>query len=66
MILNFLTKTRGEGGGVKERLSYNPYIFMSMEIWPGDWKNQLERMNMKVDEENGKAMGMVNGQAWRV
>ena len=41
---------------------------MLMKLWPGDWRNQLERMNMKVDEENGKSEEMVNGRArkaWR-
>ena len=33
-----------------------------MKIWPGDWKNQLKRMNKKVDEDNGKALGIDNGQ----
>ena len=32
---------------------------MLMKIFPGNWNNKLESMNMKVDEENGKASGMV-------
>ena len=36
-----------------------------MKISPGDWKNQFERMNMKVYEANGKAVGMVNGRSWK-
>ena len=39
---------------------------MLTEIWPGDWKNNLESMNMKVDEDNGKYVVMVNGKAWKV
>ena len=39
---------------------------MLMMISPGDWKNQFEMMNMKVDEENGKAVGMVNGRSWKI
>ena len=41
---------------------------MLIKIWPGDWNNQSERINMKVDEENDKAVGMVNGHyqnIWR-
>ena len=37
-------------------------IFNLIQIWPRDWNNQLERMNMKVDEDNGKSVGMVNGR----
>ena len=39
-----------------------------INLWPGDWKNKLERMNIKVDEDNGKSVGMVNVRArkfWR-
>ena len=28
-----------------------------MNLWHGDCKNQLERINIKVDEVNGKATG---------
>ena len=27
---------------------------MLIKLWPGDWIDQLKRMNKKVDEENGK------------
>ena len=30
-----------------------PYLLVLMKLWPGDWEEQLERMNKKVDEENG-------------
>ena len=56
-----------EGVG-REELSDYPYLLMTMKIWRVCWKNQLERMNIKVDEGNGKAVGMVNGryrQVWR-
>ena len=33
-------------------LSEYPYLLMLMKLSPRDWKNQLERMNMKVDEDN--------------
>ena len=32
---------------------------MLIQITTGDWNNHFERLNMKVDEENGKAVGMV-------
>ena len=34
---------------------------MLMKILPGYCKNQLERMNTNVDEDNFKAMGVLNG-----
>ena len=37
-----------------------------MKIWSGDCKNQLERLNMKLDEDNGKTVGMVNGRDHKV
>ena len=30
-----------------------PYLKMLIKLWPGDWVDQLKRMNKKVDEENG-------------
>ena len=41
---------------------------MLMKLWPGDWDNQLERMNMWADGDNGKAVVMVKVRArkfWR-
>ena len=55
-----------EEGGVREGLNNYHYLLMLMKIWPGDWKNQLERINLKVDEDNGKAVGMVNGGTRKV
>ena len=37
------------GDDVKEL----PYLLMIMKLWPGDWEEQLDRMNKKVDEDNG-------------
>ena len=50
-------------GVVIEGLMENSYLLMLMNLQPGDWNNQLESMNMKMDEENGKYTGMVNGRA---
>ena len=41
-----------EGGVVREECS-GPYLKMLIKLWPGDWIDQLKRMNQKVDEENG-------------
>ena len=37
---------------------------MLIKLRPGDLKNQLKRMNQKVDEYNGKSMG--NGRYRKV
>ena len=37
-----------------------------MKLWPRYLKNQSERMNMKVDEDNRKSVVMVNGWDWKV
>ena len=34
----------------RELLINNPYLLMLMKLSHGDWKNQFEIMNMKVDE----------------
>ena len=39
---------------------------MLTNLCPGGWNNNSERTDMKVDEENGKAMGMVNGRHQKV
>ena len=39
---------------------------MMANLWPGYCNNKLERMNIKVDKENGKVVVMVNGQAQKV
>ena len=31
---------------------------MLMKLWPGDWENNLETMKIRVDELNGRDMGM--------
>ena len=33
---------------------------MLIKLWPGNRTNQLKRMNQKVDEDNGKALGKGN------
>ena len=46
---------------VVEVLSEYPYLLILMNIWPGNWNNQLERTNINVDGDNGKAVRMANG-----
>ena len=33
---------------------------MLIKLWPGDWIDQLKRMNQKVYEENGKMLNKGN------
>ena len=47
-------------GVVGEGLGEFPYSLILMILWPGYFKNQLKRINMKVDEDNGKSAGMIN------
>ena len=54
-----------EGVGREVLIEY-PYLLITMKLWTGDWDNQLKRMNMKVEKDNGKALGMVNGQYQKV
>ena len=37
-------------------------MIILINLWPRDLKNQLKRMNQKLDEENGKSMGIGNGR----
>ena len=48
-----------EEGVVREECS-GPYLKMLIKLWPGDWIDQLKRMNRKVNEENGKQRVKVN------
>ena len=43
-----------------------PYLLMLIKPRPGYWKTQLKRINLKVDEDNGKAMGIGNGRYQKV
>ena len=49
-----------EGVG-REGLSEYPYLLILMKVWIGGWNNQSKSMNMKVDEDNGKYLGVMNG-----
>ena len=49
-----------EEGVVREESSEFPYLLMLIKIWPGDCTSQLNRINRKVDEDNGKALNKCN------
>ena len=59
MIIEYGFFFKYEEGVVREIFSKYPYLLITMEIWTGYWKNNLERMNMKVDEDKGEYVGMV-------
>ena len=46
---------------MREGLGEYPYLLFFMNLWPVSCKNQLKMMNMKVEKDNGKALGIVNG-----
>ena len=48
-------------GVVREGCS-EPYLNFLIKPWPGYWIDQLKRMNLKSDEENGKQL--VKGNVW--
>ena len=47
---------------LRELFNEYPYLLMLINIWLESWENHLEMMNMRVYEENGKAVVMVKGQ----
>ena len=38
---------------------------MLMQLCPGDWKEQLDRKNKKVYEDNGRGGTQDNGRFWK-
>ena len=44
---------------VREKLSEHPYLLMLTNLCYGYWNNNMESMNMRVDKNNGKYVGMV-------
>ena len=56
---NFFDKD--EKGVGREGSSELPYLFVSGKLWHGDWKTQYNKMNLRLDEDNGKAMAIGNG-----
>ena len=54
-----------EEGVVREECS-GSYLKMLIKLWPGDWIDQLNRLNQKVDKENGKQRVKGNVRYWKV
>ena len=50
---NFNISDEDEGGVAREGRS-EPYLKMLIKLWPGDWIDQLKRMNQNINEENRK------------
>ena len=44
----------------------SPYLLMIIRLWPGDLEEQLDRMNKKVDDNNGRGGSQENGQFWNL
>ena len=49
-------------GCVGEDVKELPYLFILMKLLPGDWEDQLDQMNKKVDKDNGRGGDQENGQ----
>ena len=49
-------------GCVGEDVKELPYLLMIIKLWPGDWEDQLYRINKKVDEDNGRGGTQENGR----
>ena len=43
-----------------------PSLLILIKLWNKDWEEQLDRMNNKVDEENGIGGTQENGQFWKL
>ena len=41
-----------EGGGKQEGLYGSPYLKHLIKLWPGDWEEQMEKMNEAVCMKN--------------
>ena len=57
--VNLLDEYEEEVG--REGLIEYADLLMLMKVWPGDFNNQSEMINIKVDEDNYKAAGIMNG-----
>ena len=62
----FIFFVKDEEGVVIEILSEYPYLLLLMKLCTNDWKNQSERINMKVNEDNVKYGGMMKVRARKV
>ena len=50
------------GDDVKEL----PYLLMIMNLWTGDWYENLDQMSKKVDEDNGGGGTQETGRFWKL
>ena len=64
--LDFILFDGDEEGVVIDGLSCYPYLIMLIKIWTRNWESHLERMNIKVNEDNGTFVVMVNGQSQKL
>ena len=39
-----------------------PYLLIIMTLWPGDWEDQIDRKNYKVDEDDVRGGTQENGK----
>ena len=50
LIINYLRKRRV--GGARERLYGYTYLNHLIQLWPGDWVNQIANINEAVGMKN--------------
>ena len=60
-----LLQEDGKGFGI-EGYSEFPYLLMPIKLWPEYLNTKLNMINMKVDEDNGKAIVIGNGRYQKV
>ena len=53
-----------DGGGNREGLDRYPYLKHLIQLWPGDWVKQMEKMNEAVVIKNTYTMN--GGGKWLV
>ena len=59
---NFNFFDKYEKGFIREGSHEFSYLIILIKLWPGYWKTQAKRINLKVDEYNGKSMVIENGR----
>ena len=64
--LGFNLFNEDENGVGREVPSEFPYLLLLINLCTGYWKTQLNSMNQKVDEDNGKSLGIGNGRYQKV
>ena len=64
--IDFKLFDEDEKGVGREGSSEFPYLLMLIKLWPGDCKTQMERIDLNLNEDNGKATGTGNRQYQKV